>query len=141
MMLDKILYILRGCPGSGKSTIAEDLAKLFNIEIDVICCADDYHINENGIYEWKIENLKLSHKLCFDKCMRLMDSNTRRIIISNTNCTEKEINPYIKLGEDYGYTIFSLIVENRHNNDSIHSIDSRTLNRMESKLRNSIKLI
>jgi uridine kinase len=51
MKSDKVLIILRGLPGSGKTSVAEYLA---NDYPGIICCVDDYHIID-GVYNWKFE--------------------------------------------------------------------------------------
>lgn len=138
-MEDKILYILRGIPGCGKTTLAEDLANAFGLLPGIVCCADDYHMID-GEYRWKPENVEYSHKACQNKCRFLMYGNSPRVIISNTNVTESDINIYIKMANEYGYKVFSLVVENRHGNISVHNVPDSTLDKMENKLRNSIKL-
>jgi hypothetical protein len=62
------------------------------------------------------------------------------VVVSNTLTSEKELKPYIELAEKYGYQIVSLIVENRHGNKSIHDVPDETLERMEVRLKGSIKL-
>jgi hypothetical protein len=54
--------------------------------------------------------------------------------------SEKELAPYIELAQKYGYQIISLIVENRHGNKSVHDVPDETLDRMEVRLKGSIKL-
>lgn len=38
------------------------------------------------------------------------------------------------------YTVFPLIVENRHGNTNVHNVPEETLINQERKLRNNIKL-
>lgn len=66
--------------------------------------------------------------------------NWLKIIVSNTTTTEKELKPYIDLAEEYGYKVVSLIVENRHGNDSIHNVPQEIRDSQENRLRNSLKL-
>ncbi len=69
-----------------------------------------------------------------------MDIGYDRVIVSNTSTSEKEIKPYLDLANDYGYQVVSLVVENRHGNDSIHSVPQETRDAQERRLRNSLKL-
>ena len=130
------LFILRGVPGCGKNTFAEEIARGYG---DIICCADDYHM-VNGVYIWKPENQGYAHKSCQNKCELLMQNNSERIIIANTNTTEKETKPYIELAEKYGYMVFHLVVENRHGGKDTHNVPEDTLTRMENNIKNSVKL-
>ena len=60
------------------------------------------------------------------------------IVVSNTFTTEKEMKPYYKLAEQYGYRVHSLIVENRHGGINEHNVPDETLEKM--KKRFEIKL-
>jgi predicted kinase len=140
--MKKVLIILRGCPGSGKSTVAEILAVLGDLDKVItapICCADDYHMVD-GEYKWDPKNIGAAHKACKDKCEKALSEGVERVIVANTNTSEKEINPYIKLAEKYGYMVFSLVVENRHGGVNEHGVPEETLIRMEDKIKNSLKL-
>jgi predicted kinase len=132
MKKEKILIILRGLPGSGKSSFAEIL------NTKAICCADDYHIH-NKKYEWTNFNNTKAHEWCQRKCRRFMKIGAERIVIANTNTTEKEMKPYNYMAESFGYKIFSIIMENRHGSSNIHNVPINTMEKM--KKRFSIKLI
>jgi len=129
--MERNIIIIRGLPGSGKSS----LAKLFNTK--AICCADDF-ITHNGIYSWKPETVHISHKWCQRKCERFMKIGAKLIIIANTNTTEKELKPYFNLADEFDYKIYSLILENRHGGVNVHDVPEETLIKMKNKF--SIKL-
>jgi predicted kinase len=129
----RVLVIARGIPGSGKSTFAELLA-----ESEYICTADDYHMKE-GKYEWKLENIKMSHIKCQKKCRTLMETNIPLIVIANTSTTTKELKPYYDLATAFKYKVFSVIVENRHEGKNSHNVPEQTLKKMIERF--SIKLI
>jgi hypothetical protein len=64
--------------------------------------------------------------------------NNHKIVVSNTFTQEWEIQPYYVLAEKYGYRVFSLIAENRHEGKNIHGVPDDKLelmkNRFEIKL-------
>lgn len=125
--MEKILIIARGCPGSGKSTFAKMLAdELF------ICTADDYHMND-GKYEWKPENVQFAHTQCQLKCEKLMSAGAWKIVVANTNTTKSELQPYYDLASKYGYKVFSIIVENRHNGINDHNVPEETIQKMRNR--------
>lgn len=66
------------------------------------------------------------------------DISIHHVIVHNTFTTEKEIKPYQELAEKYSYTLISLIVENRHGNESIHDVPETTIGKMKNRF--SIKL-
>ena len=57
----------------------------------------------------------------------------RRIVVSNTSTQEWEMEPYIDMAEEKGYSVFSLIVENRHSGDNIHGVPSESIERMKNR--------
>ncbi|UES35810.1 hypothetical protein sKKP3263_000046 [Serratia phage KKP_3264] len=132
----KQLIILRGVSGAGKSTVAEIISEGYW----PICEADQYHYTENGVYDWKPENVGKAHAWCQSIVRDAMASNIKKIIVSNTSTTEKELKPYFTLAEEFGYQVISLVVENRHGNDSIHEVPQHTRDQQEKRLRSSLKL-
>lgn len=132
----KQLIILRGVSGAGKSTVAEIISEGYW----PICEADQYHYTENGVYDWKPENVGKAHAWCQSIVRDAMVSNIKKIIVSNTSTTEKELKPYLTLAEEFGYQVISLVVENRHGNDSIHEVPQHTRDQQEKRLRSSLKL-
>lgn len=132
----KQLIILRGVSGAGKSTVAEIISE----NHWPICEADQYHYTEDGVYEWKAENVGKAHAWCQSIVRDAMASNIKKIIVSNTSTTEKELKPYLTLAEEFGYQVISLVVENRHGNDSIHEVPQHIRDQQEKRLRSSLKL-
>ena len=116
----KSLYLLRGLPGAGKSTLAKKLG-------DVYYEADMYFTNENGQYIFNGADIKKAHEWCQNEVQLAMILNhtsglNENIVVSNTFTQEWEMEPYYKLAETYGYRVFSLIVENRHGGENLHNV-------------------
>lgn len=128
----KTLFLLRGLPGSGKSTLAEQLSP--NV------CEADMFFMRNGKYEFDMDSLPAAHFWCRNRCEGFMKSEVPTVVVSNTLTSEKELQPYIEMANEYGYRIVSVVVENRHGNKSIHDVPNETLDRMEVRLKGSIKL-
>jgi predicted kinase len=128
----KTMFLLRGLPGSGKSTLSEQLS-------EIVCEADMYFM-KNGEYQFDMNKLGLAHQWCRMRCESYMHDGVVSIVVSNTFTSEKELEPYIELANQYGYRIVSLVVENRHGNKSIHNVPDDTMDKMEARLINSIKL-
>jgi predicted kinase len=135
----KALFLIRGCPGAGKSTFA-----LTIWDHVVICEADKFFYDKEGNYNFDKDKLHLAHKWCYDRVETFMKDNIANeqfypeIVVSNTFTTEKELKPYFELAEKYGYKVFSLIVENRHGNKNQHNVPEETLLKMKERF--SIKL-
>lgn len=152
MKTNKIFYLLRGVSGSGKSSLAEELRVLYSSVqetawgANVFYASADNFFMQNGKYEFNPDLLSEAHYKCYNGIEEFMENYEKYhigqfvVILDNTNTQEKHFKKYIDLAEKYGYTIVSLVVENRHGNESVHNVDERTLERQEARLRGSIKL-
>jgi len=123
--MEKILIIVRGIPGSGKTTFANILGR-------AICCADDYYMHD-GEYKWVAEDIGKAHGWCQRKCRRFMKKQVERVVVANTSTTEREMQPYMDLARQFSYKVFSIIVETRHGNVSIHDVPEATLEKMRER--------
>jgi predicted kinase len=134
--MEKVLYIVRGIPGSGKST----MAKMLVGEEFLVCEADKYFIDkETGEYNFDFTKIKEAHKFCQDTVETYMkdslvnDQFYREIAVSNTFTQEWEMEPYLELAKTYGYKTFSIIVENRHGGVNQHSVPDEVLTKMRER--------
>ena len=132
--MEKYLYILRGVPGCGKSTVANSMREIKVIE------ADEYWYDKKGNYKFDRLRLKKAHLDCQRRCIEAMQKNTKRICIANTNTSSKEMRIYRQLAYIYEYTVFSLVVENRHGGKSVHGVPDEIAEAMAVNLKNSIML-
>jgi predicted kinase len=126
----KELYLLRGIPGAGKSTLAKSIG---GIHME----ADQYFM-EDGKYNFDVTQLKNAHNYCQSQTKAWMrtDSeqvNALKIVVSNTFTQEWEMEAYYEMAKEYGYTVYSLIVENRHGGKSEHNVPKASLDKMENR--------
>jgi predicted kinase len=131
----KELFLLRGLPGSGKSTLAKSLD---GIHVE----ADEYFM-KNGVYEFDATKLKDAHTYCLTRTKSYMyinssKDNSEKIIVSNTFTQEWEMKPYFDMANEYGYRVYSIIVENRHGGVNEHGVPSDKLEQMKNRF--NIKL-
>jgi adenylate kinase family enzyme len=129
--MEKILYIVRGIPGSGKSTFAKTLG---GIHIE----ADQYFMDGEGNYNFDGSKIKLAHEYCRAQTGAWMSSdglqvNVDKIVVSNTFTQEWEMEPYFELAKKYGYKVFSLIVENRHGGTNEHNVPEDKIEQMKNR--------
>ena len=62
-----------------------------------------------------------------------MEKSAERIVIANTSTTEKELRPYYDLARQFEYTIYSVVIENRHNGVNVHDVPEATLDKMRNR--------
>jgi len=79
--------ILRGSPGSGKSTWAVE-----NCPGATICSAD-YYFTVNGAYKFSPAQLGSAHDACYKKFQEALAQN-QDCVIDNTNTSVKEMTRY-----------------------------------------------
>jgi predicted kinase len=132
----KELFLLRGLPGSGKSTLAKSIG---GIHIE----ADQYFI-EDGEYKFDASQLKNAHNYCQGQTQAWMKTNgdqvnRDRIIVSNTFTQEWEMAAYYEMAKEHGYTVYSIVVENRHSGVNVHGVPTDKLEQMKNRFE--LKLI
>jgi predicted kinase len=133
--MEKMLYIVRGIPGSGKSTFAKNLVG----EKDY--ChkeADMFFVDRDGNYNFEPSKIKDAHQWCQEEMDFLMRLEHSPVVVSNTFTQEWELQPYYELAIKYGYYVTSIIVENRHGGVNQHGVPEDKIelmrNRFEIKL-------
>ncbi len=127
------LILLRGLPGSGKSSLAQMLTSVGDWHHYE---ADDW-MYEDGAYKFDPSKLAECHSLCqgFTRNRLLASQN---VIVSNTSTTEKEVATYEAIAKQTGAKFVSLIVENRHDGENIHGVPPEKLEQMRNRF--SVKL-
>ena len=131
----KTLILLRGLPGSGKSTTAKLLgaggAGYAHFEADM-------YFMENGEYKFDPMKIKDAHKWCqnsveHDMLLNYTTGHNSTIIVSNTFTQEWEMEQYYKMAESWGYRVYSIIVENRHGGVNEHGVPEDKLEQMKNR--------
>jgi predicted kinase len=88
----KQFIIMRGIPGSGKSTKAKNLAGAQG----QVFSADDYHVMiGNGKYDWRQENVGKAHDWNQKRSFAALNAGIPIVVIDNTNTTLREMKAYL----------------------------------------------
>ena len=133
-MIPKILTLVRGLPGSGKSTFANTITNEFSV-----CEADKFFYDKEGNYNFDATKLTDAHQWCREQVeIRMKDNGVNpqfypHIVVSNTFTQKWEMDAYYKLAEQYGYKVFSIIVENRHEGVNQHGVPADKLEQMKNR--------
>jgi predicted kinase len=126
----KELFLLRGVPGAGKSTLAKSLG---GVHIE-----SDKYFMDGDEYKFDPSKLKDAHAWCQNAVKVWTKNGVEKIVISNTFTQEWEMDYYFDLAKEHGYRVYSLIVENRHGNKDVHNVPEEKL--VQMKQRFEIKL-
>lgn len=126
------LILLRGLPGSGKSTLGDVILMWPGNTPDVLS-ADNFFTDDKGNYNFDPTKLKEAHNDCQLKCAERMKLEISRIVIANTFTQEWEMKPYFDMAERYNYRVHSLIVENRHEGKNVHNVPDDKLQQMKER--------
>lgn len=104
-MLDneKVLYILRGLPGSGKSSLAKSIIGCHN-GYGIIHSTDDYFMINNE-YRYDSKKIQDAHLYNQDRCRNSCKNGISPIIIDNTNVRRWEAKPYVEIAQFFNYKI------------------------------------
>lgn len=125
----KTLFILRGLPGSGKTTIAQMLTSY-------PIAADDYPgLYENGAINQEL--LPKAHEWCLAKVETVMQMDGGWIVLHNTNVKRWEYQRYIDLAKKYSYAVHiihneALILADGTSPESVHNVPTEVIDRMRA---------
>lgn len=129
------LFILRGVPGCGKTT----LGKVLSEGVYPVFEADSYFMKD-GVYKFDRDKLHYAHQVCQGAVELAMRKGTNKIFVSNTFTKGSELKPYYKIAETHGYKVYCVVVENRHGGKNEHNVPAETIARMEDNVRNNLRL-
>ena len=129
------LILLRGVPGSGKTTLANVILQQPNNNPQEILSADDFFEDANGEYNFDPTKLKEAHNYCQFRCSERMRQQKAKIVVANTFTQEWEMDEYIKMAERYNYRVHTVIVENRHGNENVHGVPEDKLQQMKNRFQ------
>jgi predicted kinase len=131
------LILLRGLPGSGKTTLAKILSENNTYPVFSV---DDYFTNgKTGEYIFNFQDNHLAYKQCEELTKDAMQQRLSKIFVHNTFTIDWELEPYFKLASKFNYSLFVVTVENYHHNKNTHAVSDEQLQKMAEKYK--VKLL
>lgn len=121
-----MLILVRGLPGSGKSTYANSFKLINTINLE----ADMFFIDEKGKYVFKGELIKYAHEWCINTA-RIFMNNGHNVLVSNTFTTLKEMKPYIEHAQKLRVDIKVYRMINEYK--SIHDVPEEVIEKMKAR--------
>lgn len=116
------LVLIRGIPGSGKTTEAMKFVKAGFAH----CEADHFFETPNG-YEFDPQKIAEAHRHCQDTASMLLRVG-RDVVVSNTFSRLWEMAPYVQMADRYGAELEVIEMTGRFQN--VHGVPDEAIQRM-----------
>lgn len=120
------LVLIRGLPGSGKSTMAQALCR----SPDWQHLEADQFWMDNGEYKFDASRLAEAHVWCQDRTHMYL-SEYMDVVVSNTFTTVKELRPYFDIAREFGIVPTVFVAQNDFGNT--HNVPAETLAKMRAR--------
>lgn len=128
------LYIIRGLPGSGKSTTAD----IFRKQNIAVFASDDFFLNAQGVYNFDASKLAEAHKQCEDNVNRVMNLK-RDVAVEGTFTMDWEALPDFSAAERNEYRVVIIDCGDGGCSDeqlaarNIHGVPLHTIQKMRQR--------
>ncbi len=129
------VIILRGLPGSGKSTWAK-----INYPKAPICSADNWFVKE-GKYKFNPKEIGMAHEACMEEFLMqtlLSGIDPPTVIVDNTNIELWELSPYLSVAKACGHSVRIVRFETPIDiciTRNIHGVPASTIRSMKNRFQ------
>lgn len=128
------LILVRGHPGSGKTTFANFLlTQLKEGETGFEVAADDYFIDEEtGVYIFNPKELGQAHKFCQALSRIILRSYVHEyVIVHNTFTRLWEMQPYLNMAKENNHPVIVFKCEGEYQN--VHGVPQKKVEEMKRR--------
>ena len=116
------MLLIRGLPGSGKTTLANQYAGAGYVH-----CEADQYFERDGEYRFDGSKLRAAHDDCLRRAITAMDAG-RPVVVANTFTRRWEMEPYLKAAKKRG--INARIIEATGNWPNVHGVPEDAVEKM-----------
>lgn len=122
---EQTLLLIRGLPGSGKTTLTKSLREFVPVS------ADDYFYNlGGGEYEFDASHLGKAHQMC-QRMTKAALVNGESVAVHNTFSQSWEAKPYFEMARELNVRV--QIIECQGNFESVHGVPKETIEKMKAR--------
>jgi hypothetical protein len=120
------LILIRGLPGSGKTTMAKSMMTPSTRHYE----ADMYFEKPGGSYLFDPKKIKQAHEWCQRKTRAALEAGLD-VIVSNTFTQHWEMESYVKMAEELGAKLEIITARGQWQN--IHGVPDSAIQRMKNR--------
>lgn len=102
------VMIMRGIPGSGKSTEAQRIAETTGAPNSCVISADAFFIGDDGVYRFEPSRIGEAHAQCFRNFLTEIQrwrNESMTVVVDNTNTCCWEASPYVLAAQAFGHAV------------------------------------
>lgn len=129
----KHVIILRGLPGSGKTSFVRDV-----LMPDAHIEADQFFEDEKGKYVFDESKLGIAHKDAMKRFESALEEGKEKIVVSNTSSKKSEFWPYVRKAKEKGYRVSVMVMENYHEGKDVHGTPGEVIERFRENFEISL---
>ena len=126
--MNKKLILVRGLPGSGKTTKAKSIIN--ETKDQIILFEADMFFMVDGKYVYDTNKVKDAHDWCRMQTACHLNKGVS-VVVANTFTTMAEIKPYIEIAEKYGAN--TVIIETNGKYTSEHNVPADVIEKMKNR--------
>lgn len=127
------LYLIRGIPGAGKSTLAKTIVN--GIESNCSHYEADMYFERDGVYKFDFALLGEAHEWCREQTQADL-AKGYSVVVSNTFTTTWELRYYFDIALLYG--IMPTVITCNSNWGNIHNVPPDILEKMKARFQHDI---
>lgn len=142
--MKNVTIILRGIPGSGKSTFINTLQE-FTKSLSIAIHSTDNLFMVNGKYEFDVNKLGYLHQKNFENFEDSLHNAVNIVVVDNTNLRPREYNKYIISADEADYSIaivtFAPDELEKHVARNTHNVPVETIEKMRTYLLGNLNVV
>ena len=135
----RVVYIMRGLPGSGKSTRARQLVGPYGL----VASTDDWFVGADEVYRYDPEKAGVAHEWNHRRFRAAVAAGVPAIAVDNTNVIVAHYRPYAAFAEAAGYEVRLVPVPTLLSDEELaarttHGVPVETIRRMRDLFESEV---